>query len=73
MKLSAKVKALRELPAPESRRAIREKAGVSQDDIAAEVGVTRTTISRYESGLRRPSGRHLLAYVRVLNSLKVES
>ena len=33
----------------------REKKGLSQQELAARVGLKQTTISQYESGSRRPN------------------
>jgi transcriptional regulator with XRE-family HTH domain len=68
--LMERVKASRRLPPPEVRRAIRRSARVSQQDLADELGVHRCMVARYESGVRRPSGRVLLDYVRLLDELR---
>lgn len=36
-------------------REIREKQGLTQEELAARVGVERSSISKYESGDRAPS------------------
>ena len=73
VKLLDKAKAHRELPPPSMRRAIRIGAGVTQQDIADEQGVTRAAVSRWESGERQPRGDDLLAYVAILKSLQDNS
>jgi transcriptional regulator with XRE-family HTH domain len=60
----------RGLPAPALRRAIRQDAGLSQQDIAEVVGVTRESVSRWETGNRRPVGGHLEAYAELLRKLQ---
>jgi hypothetical protein len=40
------------LPSPENRRLIRERAGLTQEDLADELFVSRWTVSRWE----KPSG-----------------
>jgi len=60
----------RSLPAPERRTAIREAAMVTQEDIATALGVTRAIVSRWEAGLRIPSGEHLTNYARLLKALE---
>jgi transcriptional regulator with XRE-family HTH domain len=70
MKLAEKVRAKRELPSPAVRRAIRIAAGVSQQDIADELGLTRAAVGRWETGDRLPSGDHLLGYVKILRTLR---
>jgi transcriptional regulator with XRE-family HTH domain len=54
------------LPAPVNRRAIRERAGITQDQLAAAVGVSRQAVARWEAGLRSPRRRHLAAYSEAL-------
>lgn len=68
--LMAKVAARRGLPPPTLRRAIRESAGVSQQDVAAALGCHRETVSRWETGERSPNGELLAAYVRLLAELR---
>jgi transcriptional regulator with XRE-family HTH domain len=70
MNLAAKVRAKRDLPPPEVRRALRIAAGVSQKDIGAELGVTRAAVSRWESGDRVPRDETLQGYVKILRSLQ---
>jgi transcriptional regulator with XRE-family HTH domain len=64
------LRAKRELPSPAMRRAIREAAGATQQQVADEIEVRRVSIGRYESGEREPRGEQLLAYVAVLNRLR---
>lgn len=68
--LANKIRARRGLPAPALRRVIRESAGATQEDIAAEVGVNRVTVSRWESGQREPSGLRLVRYSALLRDLQ---
>lgn len=60
----------RDLPSPDSRRAIRVAAGVSLEDVAREVGVTRSAVARWERGDRSPGREHIAEYSRVLHELK---
>jgi len=55
---------------PAVARAVREAAGVSQQDVAAELGVHRVTIGRWESGRRRPTGEQLRRYAHLIDELK---
>ncbi len=57
------------LPAPRTRRALREAAGLSQADIAGAVGVGKATVSRWESGTSSPTGEHLIRYTSLLREL----
>jgi len=52
------------------RRAIRLAAGVSITQVAQEIGVTRQAVHFWETGIRRPSGPHLVAYVEILELLR---
>lgn len=45
------------VPAPGVAKAIRLAAGVSQTRLAAELGVHRVTLARWETGVRTPTGR----------------
>lgn len=65
-----KVKVRRSLPAPAARRAIRTASGLSQADVAQEVGVSTETISRWEAGTVTPQHRHLVTYAQVLDELR---
>lgn len=69
-KLVTKATASRALPPPAERRAVRERAGCSQDDVAAALHVTRAAVSRWENGERVPRGELLVSYVRVLDALR---
>lgn len=50
-------------------KAIREGAGVSLAEVATDVRAHRSTISRWERGLRRPQGEAAIRYLRVLEGL----
>jgi len=42
---------------------LRKDAGLSQDSLAKEIGVSKTCISSWENGTRTPSGNHILSYI----------
>lgn len=48
---------------------IRELAGLTQSELARAVRVTPSTVNRWESGGRRPTGDAALRYGRVLRRL----
>lgn len=48
---------------------LRERAGLSQVEVAAAVGTSNVTIHRWESGTRVPHGAPALAYWRLLQQL----
>ncbi len=62
-------RAYRSLPDPARRRAIRRSAGLSQQQVADAVGVSRVTVTLWESGSKTPSGAHLRRYVELLELL----
>ncbi|MEU6279472.1 helix-turn-helix transcriptional regulator [Streptomyces sp. NPDC047028] len=68
--LLRKVALQRQLPPPKSCRAIRELSGVSTEDVANALGVTRQTISNWENGKRSPRGLHLEGYLELLDLLR---
>ena len=55
---------------PGLARAIREGAGVTQAELAAELGVHPFTIYRWERGTRRPSPARREAYISLLEELR---
>lgn len=68
----AKTRLRRSFPAPEVRRHLRRRAGLSQQDLAAALGVNRATIARYELGERLPRGELFVRYARLLDVLAAE-
>lgn len=58
------------LPEPLVAKEIRVAAAISQAEMAAELGVHRMTVVRWEDGSRRPRGDLLVAYVALLDQLK---
>lgn len=68
--LIREVRARRGLPHPPLARAIREAAGISQGRLAQELGVDRVTVTRWESGVRRPRGSTATRYAEILAQLK---
>lgn len=61
------------LPEPAHRRALREKAGLSQAEVAEALGVSRPAVVRWERGERMPRRQHLDAYVELLRRLAGET
>lgn len=70
MTLIEEARLLKALPDHTVCRQIREDARVEVTRIASEVGVSRQTISLWESGRRRPRGQAGLKYARILADLK---
>lgn len=69
-KLSSKVRAYYRLPPCETRREIRENAGLSINDVARELGVSHSAVFYWETGRNRPSGEHRIAYSLLLEELE---
>ena len=62
-------RARRRLPEPPFGRLLRQGAHLSQDEIASALGVTRSAVSRWESGHRTPRGATLEEYIEILDRL----
>lgn len=59
-----------QLPSPTRRRSIRLEAKASLRDVAAELGVTPTTVMRWERGEAEPRRSRATAYRHLLDALK---
>lgn len=70
--LLARGRARRDLPEPLVRRLLRERAHLSQAELAEALGVARSTVSRWEAGLRGPRGVKAAAYSDLLDRLAAE-
>jgi DNA-binding transcriptional regulator YiaG len=68
--LLERVRVTSQLPNPRNRRRIRERAGISQREMAEALGVGLMTINRWERGLTRPRGQQAVAYTSLLQQLK---
>jgi DNA-binding transcriptional regulator YiaG len=60
----------RRLPPPKTCRAIRLAADVSQVRLAAELGIHRSTLIRWENGTQDPRGNAREQYARMLAELR---
>lgn len=63
----------RRLPDPQTRRVLRERAGITQTALAEALGVDRATVSRWESGDREPVDDYLPSYIAALNRFAREA
>jgi DNA-binding transcriptional regulator YiaG len=70
LELTERVKQARRLPPPTVARAIRDAVGVSQQEVADELGVHRVSVARWETGSRVPKGALRLAYIDLLDQLR---
>jgi transcriptional regulator with XRE-family HTH domain len=59
----------RRLPEPTMRRYLRVRAGLTQDDIGAVLGVSRVAVTRWELGQRTPQGALLDRYIELLDAI----
>jgi DNA-binding transcriptional regulator YiaG len=60
----------RQLPPPAECKAIRQRAHIRADELAAEVRVHPVTLSLWESGKMRPTGRNAERWARALDDLR---
>ncbi|MER5898445.1 helix-turn-helix domain-containing protein [Streptomyces sp. NPDC001876] len=56
------------LPSPKERRRLREARALSEEQVAAAVGVTAATVRAWETGRTSPQGRKRTAYSRLIGS-----
>ncbi|MGN5631764.1 helix-turn-helix domain-containing protein [Streptomyces sp. AC154] len=54
------------LPSPKERRRLREAKSLTEEQVAAAVGVTRATVRSWETGRTSPRGRKREAYARLI-------
>ena len=67
--LLAQASIRRSLPEPPLRRVLRQRAGLSQQEIADSLGVNRVSVTRYENGQRTPRGQLGVDYAQLLDRL----
>lgn len=60
------------LPPPEERKRVRKAYGVTQGDLADELGVHRITVSAWERGTYDPTGETLDKYLAAFAHMKKE-
>ncbi|MFB7045647.1 helix-turn-helix domain-containing protein [Streptomyces microflavus] len=54
------------LPSPKERRRLREAKSLSEEQVAAAVGVTRATVRSWETGRTSPRGRKRALYAKLI-------
>ncbi|MFE3391144.1 helix-turn-helix domain-containing protein [Streptomyces anulatus] len=55
-----------QLPSPKERRGLREAKSLSEEQVAAAVGVTRATVRSWETGRTSPRGRKRALYAKLI-------
>lgn len=63
-------RSVRQLPAPDARRSLREAAGLTTAKLAEILGVSQQTIRNWETGQRVPRGDQLAAYLEALTAMR---
>ncbi|WNI29738.1 helix-turn-helix domain-containing protein [Streptomyces sp. ITFR-6] len=61
------------LPSPKERRRLREAKSLTEEQVAAAVGVTRATVRSWETGRTSPRGRKREAYTRLIGTADATS
>ncbi|MFD7862664.1 helix-turn-helix domain-containing protein [Streptomyces sp. NPDC059783] len=61
------------LPSPKERRRLREAKSLSEEQVAAAMGVTRATVRAWETGRTSPRGRKREAYARLIGTAPAAS
>ncbi|MEU7033976.1 sigma factor-like helix-turn-helix DNA-binding protein [Streptomyces sp. NPDC046237] len=56
------------MPSPKERRRLREARGLSEDQVAEAMGVTRATVRSWETGRTTPRGRKQEAYAKLIGA-----
>lgn len=69
MPKSKELARVRRMAATGAARAIRESAHVSLREVAADVGVDVSSLSRWETGVRQPRGSAAIRWLRILEEL----
>lgn len=69
----AKARVQQRLPAPAVRRQLRETVGLTQQDVADALGVTRACVAYWEMGRRTPRRENAGRYLALLNRLATEA
>ena len=59
----------RQLPPPAVRKALRLASGLTLQEVASVIGVTRSAVQRWETGKRTPSGELRVQYAELLGEL----
>ncbi|MDT9688725.1 sigma factor-like helix-turn-helix DNA-binding protein [Streptomyces sp. P9(2023)] len=62
----------RSIPSPKERRRLREARGLSEDQLAEAMGVTRATVRSWETGRTTPRGRKQEAYAKLIGAYEDE-
>ncbi|MFD8948544.1 helix-turn-helix domain-containing protein [Streptomyces sp. NPDC059979] len=69
-RIRSRLQVRRGLPPPQERRELRTSTGLTQQELADAVGVTRAAVSQWEKGVRTPRGSLLDRYIEALNAMR---
>ncbi|WUS98772.1 helix-turn-helix domain-containing protein [Streptomyces sp. NBC_00708] len=61
------------LPSPKERRRLREARSLTEEQVAAAIGVTRATVRAWETGRTSPRGRKREAYARLIGTATTDA
>ncbi|WP_224756195.1 helix-turn-helix domain-containing protein [Streptomyces sp. col6] len=61
------------LPSPKERRRLREARSLTEEQVAAAMGVTRATVRAWETGRTSPRGRKREAYARLIGTATTDA
>ncbi len=59
------------LPVPAERIRLRQRFGITQEELAQALGVTRKSVRTWERGTAEPTGAHRRKYANILNRLQL--
>jgi DNA-binding transcriptional regulator YiaG len=61
---------VRKLAASGEARQIRQRARLSQSELAADIGTSQSALSLWEAGARRPTGETAIRWLEALDQLE---
>jgi DNA-binding transcriptional regulator YiaG len=68
--IRAAVSANRRLPTPATCRALRQEAGLTLEQVASSIGVSRQCVANWEAGRARPTRDNLALYLEAIELIR---